>query len=76
MQGNPVPNGRGGYFDHISEMRNSYKALLKIQRGLKGSLSNPNLSDQDRVTIIRALRDAEQHIDMIKELFKPYGGMQ
>ena len=76
LQGNPVPNGRGGFFDHVSEMKNSYKALLKIQRGLKGSLSNPNLSPEDRMTIIRALGDAERHIDMIRELFNPYGGIK
>lgn len=27
LQGNPVPNGNGGYFNHLGEMRDSYKAL-------------------------------------------------
>ncbi len=29
LQGDPVPNGRGGYFDHLGEMQDSYKSLKK-----------------------------------------------
>ena len=38
LKGNPVPNGRGGYFDHLAEMKDSYRALQKIKRTLEGSL--------------------------------------
>ena len=33
LQGNPVPNPKGGYYDHLTEMKQSYNALNKIKRG-------------------------------------------
>lgn len=75
LQGNPVPNGNGGYFNHLGEMRDSYKALQKIKKALEGSLRNPNLSDVDRALLQEGLDNANAYIIRIEELFKPYGGI-
>ena len=75
LQGNPVPNGRGGYFDHLGEMQNSYKSLKKIKKALEGSLKNPNLSEVDRALLQEGLDKANFYIDKIEELFDTYGGI-
>ena len=75
LQGNPVPNGKGGYFDHLGEMKDSYKSLKKIKKALEGSLKNPNLSDVDRALLQEGLNKANSYITRIEELFKPYGGI-
>ena len=76
LQGDPVPNGKGGYFDHLGEMKDSYSSLKKIKKGLEGSLKNPNLSDVDRVLLQEGLDKANSNIKRIQELFKPYGGIE
>ena len=76
LQGKPVPNGRGGYFDHLGEMKDSYVSLKKIKRGLEGSLKNPNLSDIDRALLQEGLDKTNTYILRIQELFKPYGGIE
>lgn len=76
LQGNPVPNKKGGYFDHLGEMKDSYAALKKIKKGLEGSLKNPNLSSVDRVLLQEGLDKANSYISRIQELFKPYGGIE
>ncbi len=75
IAGNPVPNGRGGFFDHIHEMKDSYKGLKKAKRSLEGSLKNPNLGQHDRALLESALKTVNEHIQRIDELFKPYGGI-
>lgn len=75
LQGDPVPNGKGGYFDHAGEMRDSYRSLQKIRDGLEGSLKNPNLSDVDRRLLQEGLDKANSYIKRIEELFDPYGGI-
>ena len=75
LQGDPVPNGRGGYFDHLGEMQDSYKSLRKIKKALEGSLKNPNLSDVDRALLQEGLNKANSYINKIEELFDPYGGI-
>lgn len=75
IAGNPVPNGRGGYFDHIHEMKDSYKALTKAKRSLDGSLKNPNLGQREKALLENALKTTNEHIKKIDELFKPYGGI-
>ena len=76
IAGDPVPNGRGGYFDHIHEMKDSYKALTKAKRSLEGSLKNPNLGQHEKALMEGALKTANEHIRKINELFKPYGGIE
>ena len=76
LQGDPVPNGKGGYFDHLGEMKDSYSSLKKIKKGLEGSLKNPNLSDVDRALLQEGLDKANLYIKRIQEMFKPYGGIE
>lgn len=75
LQGNPVPYGNGGYFDHLGEMKDSYRSLQKIEKELEGLLKNPNLSDIDRAILQEGLYNANSYISKIEELFKPYGGI-
>lgn len=75
LAGDPVPNGKGGFFDHIHEMKDSYKGLKKAKRSLEGSLSNPNLGENERKVLQSALKTTNEHINRIDTLFKPYGGI-
>ncbi len=75
LQGNPVPNGKGGYFDHLGEMKDSYKSLQKIKKALEGSLRNPNLSDADRALLQEGLDKANSYIIRVEKLFESYGGI-
>ena len=76
LQGNPVINPQGGYYDHLTEMKQSYTALNKIKRGLEGSLQNPNLASIDRKILQIGLDKANFYIHRIQELFKSFGGIQ
>ncbi|MGN0506215.1 MAG: hypothetical protein ACI4FZ_06610, partial [Lachnospiraceae bacterium] len=76
LQGNPVPDGKGGYFDHIGEMQDSYRSLQKIKNALEGSLRNPNLSDVDRALLKEGVDTANSYISRIEGLFTPYGGIK
>ena len=75
LQGNPVPNPAGGFFDHLHEMKDTYSGLLKIQRGFEGSLRNPNLSEEVRQVLQAGLDKVNNNITRIEELFKPFGGI-
>ena len=61
LQGKAVPNGRGRYFDHLGEMKGSYKSLQKIKKALEGSLKNSNLSDVDRGLLQEGLNKANSY---------------
>lgn len=76
LAGNPVPNGKGGYFDHIHEMKDSYKALTKAKRSLEGSLNNPNLGRNEKMILEKVLGATKTHIQRIDNLFKPFGGIE
>ena len=76
LLGDPVPNGKGGYFDHAGEMKDSYRALQKIKNGLEGSLKNPNLINTDRALLQDGLNKANSYLRRIEELFEPYGGIR
>lgn len=75
LQGNPVSNGKGGYFDHESEMLDSYTSLKKIRKSLEGSLNNQNLSSVDKAILEDALNKTIVYMNRIDELFRPYGGI-
>lgn len=76
MQDNPVPKPNGGYYDHLTEMKQSYTALVKTKKGLEGSLKNPNLSSIDSQILQESLDRANQYIEEIEQLFKPFGGIE
>jgi hypothetical protein len=75
LTGNPVPNGKGGFFNHIHEIADSYKSLTKAKRRLEGTLKNPNLGLSEKKLLEDALKTANEHIEKINKLFKPYGGI-
>lgn len=75
IAGNPVPNGKGGFFDHVHEIKDSYKGLTRAKRSLEGSLQNPNLGQYERSLMEDALKITNEHIHRIDELFKPFGGI-
>lgn len=75
LAGNPVPNGKGGYFNHIKEMQDSYRALNKAKRSLEGSLKNPNLGSHEKNLLKDALDNTQKHIQKIDNMFEPYGGI-
>ena len=76
IAGNPISNGRGSFFDHVKEMKDSYKGLKKAKRRLEGSLKNPNLDQCERAMLTDALTITNEHIHKIDELFRPYGGIE
>jgi RHS repeat-associated protein len=51
LAGRRIPDGRGGYYDHVTEMRQSVVALERAAKGLQGSLENPNLLPPVRATL-------------------------
>ncbi|MFD2131023.1 polymorphic toxin type 28 domain-containing protein [Pseudogracilibacillus auburnensis] len=75
LQGNPVPKPGGGYWNHLQEMKDSYKGLNKIKRGLEGSLKKPNLNKFERKLLKDGLDKANNNIKKIEDLFAPYGGI-
>lgn len=76
FEGNPVPNGKGGFFDHLGEMKDSYTALNKVKKGLEGSLQNPNLSNIDKQILQDGLNQANSYLTRIEKLFKSHGGIK
>lgn len=75
LRGDMVPNGRGGYFDHVHEMKDSYRALIKSRRSLEGSLKNPKLGYDERTLLEKTLKTVNDHIGKIDKMFKPFGGI-
>ncbi|WP_254457232.1 polymorphic toxin type 28 domain-containing protein [Brevibacillus sp. HB2.2] len=75
LQGDPVPKPGGGYWNHLQEMKDSYKGLRKIKRGLEGSLQNPNLPQDTRKVLETALDKASVNLKKIEDLFEPFGGL-
>ncbi len=75
LQGNPIPNPNGGYWDHLTEMKNSYRGLVNAREGLMGSLRNPYLSDVDRQILQNSLNKANFYISKIENLFSGFGGI-
>jgi hypothetical protein len=76
LLGDPVPKPGGGYWNHLQEMKDSYAGLIKIRRGIEGSLNNPNLSDVARQVLQSGLDKAKVSINKIEELFMPFGGIE
>ncbi|MCM3479290.1 pre-toxin TG domain-containing protein [Caldibacillus thermoamylovorans] len=75
LQGNPVPKPGGGFWNHLQEMKDSYKGLVKIRKGLEGSLNNPNLDVETRKVLQEASDKTNKYIKKIEDLFEPFGGI-
>jgi len=76
LQGDPVPNRSGGFWDHRTEMVQSHSSLQGVRSGLEGSLRNPNLDPAVRDFLQSELNRANSYIDMIEDLFRPFGGVR
>lgn len=76
LQGKPVPKPGGGYWNHLKEMKDSYKGLNKIKKGLEGSLKNPNLNETERKILQEALDKVNSYNKKIEDLFSGYGGIK
>lgn len=76
LEGNPIPKTNGGYWDHLTEMKQSYSGLTDVQSGLEGSLKNPTLSNEVRTVLQDNLDTTNYYINKIEELFKPFGGIE
>jgi len=57
------------------EMIQSYDALKKVQQGLKGSLQNPNISEDVRKYLQELLDITNYYIEKIESIFNPFGGV-
>ena len=75
LQGDPVPNGKGGYYHHMEEMIDSYRGLVKIERSLRNSLNNPTLPRESREYLQGVVSQINRYITRINDLFAPYGGV-
>ena len=76
LEGNPIPDPKGGYYQHIKEVLDGYLSLQMATDSLEGSLRNPNLSDIHRKLIQEAVDKAYKYMNRIEEIFGPYGGVQ
>lgn len=75
LQGKPIPKLGGGYWDHLTEMKQSYTGLNGVKSGLEGSLQNPNLTLEVRTFLQDQLKMTNTYIQKIQDLFKPFGGI-
>ena len=73
MEKTPVPNNKGGYYNHLQEMKQSLVALRKSVKTLEGSLQNPFLAVPEKKIISDALDSAYKYIKDIESLFNEYG---
>ncbi|MCG8516063.1 MAG: polymorphic toxin type 28 domain-containing protein, partial [Halanaerobiales bacterium] len=68
LQGNPVPKPGGGYWNHLGEMQDTLTGLQRVQKGLKGSLKNPNLDSATRQFLQDSLDNATHYIQKNNDL--------
>ena len=77
LKGEPIIKYKTGEpFQHLQEMERSFRALNKVKISLGNSLNNPNLDIEVKTLLTNELNKAVSYIDRIKELFKPYGGIE
>ncbi|MBE7720106.1 MAG: hypothetical protein E7243_11385 [Lacrimispora celerecrescens] len=76
LLGKPIPKPGGGFWDHLTEMKQSYTGLQSVKNGLEGSLQNPNLTSDIKVILQENLDKANYYIYKIEELFRAFGGIK
>ena len=77
LKGKPILDDKTGKpFQHLYEMKCSFAALDEVKKSLGNSLNNPNLDIEVKTLLTNELNKAVSYIDRIKELFKPYGGIE
>ena len=75
LQGNPIAKPNGGYWNHAQEVKDAYTGLVRVEKTLAGSLQNPNLAPDVRVFIQGKYDSIINYMDIIEEMFAPYGGI-
>lgn len=76
LQGSPIPKPGGGFWDHLTEMKQSYTGLQGVKSGLEGSLQNLNLVPEVRAFLQQNLDTINFYINKIENLFRPFGGIK
>ena len=71
-----MPKPGGGFWNHRTEMVQSYRVLQGIYKGLDGSLKNPSLLTEVRTFLQGKLNTTNTYIQMIEDLFRPFGGVR
>lgn len=72
LQGKPVPKPGGGTWNHLEEMNNAYDGLKSVQKGLEGTLKNPNIDPVTKQHIQDALTKTNTYITKIEKLYNKY----
>lgn len=75
LQGNPIAKPNGGYWNHAQEVKDAYTGLVRVEKTLAGSLQNPNLAPDVRAFIQGKYDSIINYMDIIEEMFAPYGGI-
>lgn len=75
LAGHKYPKPNGGYWDHISEMKNAHIGLQNSISSLQGTLKNSQLQTNVREVLTWYYERAIGYVSQIDELFKPYGGI-
>lgn len=73
LQGKPIVGKLGIPFQHLYEMKTSYKTLNKIQKSLEGSLKNPKLGKEEQNLLRESLNLTKDYLKRIYEMFEKYG---
>lgn len=73
LQGKPVIGKKGIPFQHVYEMKTSYKTLIKVVKSLEGSLKNPNLGENEKILLQNSLDKAVTYIQRITKLLSEFG---
>lgn len=72
---NPIAKPNGGYWNHAQEVKDAYPGLVRAEKTLSGSLRNPNLDPEVKVFIQNKYDMIKSYINIIEEIFAPYGGI-
>lgn len=73
LEGNPIVGWKGIPFQHLNEMKTSYRTLVKYKKSLEGSLRNPNLGKNEEAILRETLNNADVYINKMFELLNRYG---
>ncbi|MCX4378631.1 MAG: polymorphic toxin type 28 domain-containing protein, partial [Lachnospiraceae bacterium] len=75
LQGNSIAKPNGGFWNHAQEVKDAYTGLVRAEKTLAGSLQNPNLTPDVRAFIQSKYDSIIKYMDIIEEMFAPYGGI-
>lgn len=73
LEGNPILKKTGEAYQHLEEMKTSYRTLMKTNKSLEGSLKNPCLGTEERNNLEEAMNKNRIYLEKIRELFEEFG---